>query len=371
MIQRLRVAILVVCALGLVAASAAAEPMFLAKNETRCTSCHYSPTGGGLLTPYGRLQSRQELSTSSGDSEAFLWGAFGDRLGPVDLGIDARPTHLRVAFPGGTSSRFLLMNADLLGAVQGGGWTFYGQVGRRPEIGNTGGDIYSYEYWGAKQLSTAWAIRAGRFLPAYGIRFADHTSYNRTTLGFDKYDQVLGAEVSHTTQNRVIQISAGPGRAEAVFNEEGKNPFTTTGRVQFDLNSRNVVVGSGMFRSDSGVGARRDVSNGAAGLAYGFSPGSRVTIWTEADARFRDEDNGQSLVLVNETSVEAVRGVWLKFSPQLRTESGTIPGFVRMKLEANILPRTHWNVDVAYYRDSNRRNKLVTHTVMSQLHLYL
>jgi hypothetical protein len=366
MIQRLRVVFLVVCALVLAAANVAAEPMFLSKGETRCTTCHYSPTGGGLLTPYGRLQSRQELSTTSGnESEGFLWGAFGDALGPVDLGIDARPTHLRVAFPGGTASRFLLMNADVLGAVQSGGWTFYGQVGRRPE--SVGGDIYSYEYWGGKQLSSQWAVRAGRFFPAYGIRFADHTSYNRVTLGFDKYDQVLGAEVSHTTENRVIQISAGPGRAESVLNEPGKNPFTTSARVQFDLNSKNVLVGSGLFRTES----VREVGNGLAGLAYGFSPAPRVTIWTEADARFRDEPSGRSLVLVNETSVEAIRGVWLKFSPQLRTEAGTIPGFVRLKLEANILPRTHWNVDIAYYREQNRRNKLVTHTVMSQLHLYL
>jgi hypothetical protein len=368
MTQRLDVAVLVVC-FGLVAAGAAAEPMFLAKSETRCTTCHYSPTGGGLLTPYGRLQSRQELSTTSGDSEKFLWGAFGDALGPVDLGIDSRPTQLRVSFPGFTMSRFLLMNADLLAAVQAGGWTFYGQVGRRPE--SFGGDIYSYEYWGGKQLSSRWAVRAGRFLPAYGIRFADHTSYNRAILGFDKYDQVFAAEISHTTEKRVIQISAGPGRAESVLDRTGKNPITTTGRVQFDLNAKSVVVGSGMFRSESGVDFSREVRNGAAGIAYGFSPASRVTIWTEADARFRDEPNGQSLVLVNETSLEAVRGVWLKFSPQLRTESGTIPGFLRLKLEANILPRTHWNVDIAYYRDQNRRSTLVTHTVMSQLHLYL
>src|SRR5687767_7855835 len=105
MSQRLRVAMLVVCAAGLQSANAAAEPIFLSKSEPRCTSCHYSPTGGGLLTSYGRLQSRQELSTTSGDSEQFLWGALGDALGPVNLGIDARPTNLRVSFPGGTSSR--------------------------------------------------------------------------------------------------------------------------------------------------------------------------------------------------------------------------------------------------------------------------
>jgi len=254
---------------------------------------------------------------------------------------------------------------DLVGAVQARGWTFYGEVGRRPEV--AGGDIYSYEYWGSKQVSSEWAVRAGRFFPAYGIRFADHTSYNRVALGLDKYDQVFGVEVSHTTQNRVIQISTGPGRAESVLNEPGQKAFTTSGRVQFDLNAKNVVVGSGIIRSES----ERDVRNSAAGLAYGFAPASRLTVWTQADARFRDETDGQSFLFVNETSVEAIRGVWLKFSPQLRTEAGAVPGFVRLKLEANLLPRTHWNVDIAYYRDKNRRNGFVTHLLMSQLHLYL
>lgn len=365
MMRTFFVTVLVVCVFLGVVGAASAEPMFFSKGETRCTSCHYSPTGGGLLTPYGRLQSRQELSTTDGDREQFMSGAFGDALGPFDLGIDARPTHLHVSFPGGTSNRFLLMNADVLATVQGGGWTLYGQVGRRPEV--SGGDIYSYEYWGGRQLTGEWAVRAGRFLPAYGIRFADHTSFNRVTLGFDKYDQVFGAEVSHTTQNRLIQVSAGPGRAESVLNEPGKNPFTTTARVQFDLNRRNVLVGSAIVRTESA----RDVRNGAAGVAYGFAPSPRVTVWTEIDARFRDETDGESLVFVNETSFEALRGIWLKFSPQVRTEAGTVPGFIRYKLEANILPRTHWNVDVAYYRDRNRRNNFITHTVMSQLHLYL
>ena len=50
-------------ALARLPASAAwAEPLFLAKQYTRCTACHYSPTGGGLLTPYGRLVSHRELA---------------------------------------------------------------------------------------------------------------------------------------------------------------------------------------------------------------------------------------------------------------------------------------------------------------------
>src|SRR5690349_7779815 len=80
------------------ARGALAEPMFLAKQYTRCTPCHYWPTGGGLLTPYGRSLTRRELSTTgpgqpaapdaaaaqpgaadtTPGEESFLWGALGD-----------------------------------------------------------------------------------------------------------------------------------------------------------------------------------------------------------------------------------------------------------------------------------------------------
>jgi hypothetical protein len=45
------------------AGSLRAEPMFLSRQYNRCTTCHYSSTGGGLLTPYGRSLSLHELST--------------------------------------------------------------------------------------------------------------------------------------------------------------------------------------------------------------------------------------------------------------------------------------------------------------------
>src|SRR4030081_2293824 len=100
------------------ASSASAEPMFLSKQYTRCTACHYSPDGGGLLTPYGRLLSHRELSTTGATGgapaageedaprgeQAFLYGALGNALGPVHLGLELRPAHLRIGFPGGSTS---------------------------------------------------------------------------------------------------------------------------------------------------------------------------------------------------------------------------------------------------------------------------
>ena len=34
----------------------------------------------------------------------------------------------------------------------------------------------SYEHWISYQIDDGFRIRAGRFLPAYGVRFADHTT---------------------------------------------------------------------------------------------------------------------------------------------------------------------------------------------------
>jgi hypothetical protein len=49
--MKTRIAVLTATALALAAAHASAEPIFLARQYARCTTCHFSPTGGGLLTP--------------------------------------------------------------------------------------------------------------------------------------------------------------------------------------------------------------------------------------------------------------------------------------------------------------------------------
>jgi hypothetical protein len=96
-------------------------------------------------------------------------------------------------------------------------------------------------------------------------------------------------------------------------------------------------------------------------------------LWNQLDARFREHaPDGTTYVFVNETAFEAFRGVWLKLSPQFRSDGGiTTPGLTRWVVGADFLPRTHWNVNLAYYRDRDRRNDIVSKTVLLQLHLYI
>jgi hypothetical protein len=374
-----------------IASTASAEPMFLAKQYTRCTACHYSPTGGGLLTPYGRLLSHRELSTTGATAtapvagaeddphgeQAFLFGALGDALGPVHLGLELRPSHLRVGFPGGHQDMNLLMNMDLIGAVQKNGWTAYATAGREPSNsavrdGRTLTDpaFISYEHWVSYQRDDGFGVRVGRFLPAYGVRFSDHTAFTRIYLDFDRNDQVYGVEISDTMGPSLVQVTLSPGKAEAILHDRGHRGFSLAGRWQLDVTPRAAFVGSAMYRDSTDL----DPKSGAVGGAFGFAPTSRVSVWTEVDANLQTQERGgHSWVAVNETSFEAYRGLWLKFSPQLRT-SGGAPGFSelrRMLFEADLLPRTHWNVGVSYYHDHNHTFEVNTSTLLAQLHMYL
>ena len=368
--------LLSVSMVGSIAGPAAAEPMFLSKQYPRCTACHYSASGGGLLTPYGRSLSREEISTfgrrdpaaeaSARAEEEFLlgFGAIGsDR--PLQLGVDVRPSRLQVEVAGRElPDRNLLMNLDLQAAWRAGEWTAYGTAGRRP-----GGGFVSYEHWIARQISDRVNVRGGRFLPAYGVRFADHTALSRRRLGLGEDDQVYGVEVGLSSDRSLLQVAAGPGRAESLLDDDGRAALTVSGRLQHDFGSRTVLVGSILHRGDSD----RIPRSTAAGVSFGYAPVAWLTTWTQADVRSQDLPGAdRTVILTNQMSVEAWRGIWLRVSPQwYRVPDDPRAEIRRIVYGLDLYPRTHWHVNLSWYRDrfvfANRRNT----RLLAQLHLYL
>jgi hypothetical protein len=217
------------------------------------------------------------------------------------------------------------------------------------------------------QSESGFGVRAGRFLPAFGVHFADHTAFNRAYLNFDKYDQVFGVELSQTTDRHLLQVTLSPGKADSIIHDDGRQAFTATGRFQYDITPRTAIVVSGLFRD----GSKLEAKSGAGSAALGFAPLAHVSTWTEFDVEAR-AGTTNTYTLVHETAVEPVRGLWLKFSPQIRTLSQPFnTGQTRMVFEADFLPRTHFNADVSFYRDKDRSSGIVSHVVLLQLHLYL
>ena len=359
---------------------AAAEPTFLSRQYPRCTACHYSASGGGLLTPYGRSLSREEISTfgrqgtgavpaagATTGEEGFLFGALSSES-PVQLGLDVRPSHLKVDLPGRTiPDRNFLMNLDLQAAWRRDRWTAYGSIGRAP--GSGGGELVSYEHWVAYRVTDTVSVRGGRFLPAYGVRFADHTSFTRARLDLAQDDQVHGIEMDVSTDRTLLQVSAGPGRAESLIEGDGGQAFTSSARFQLDLSPRMVLAASTLYRGQSEVAPR---STGA-GLSLGYAPTPWLTTWTHADIQLqRLIASGRSYIFANQTSVEALRGVWLRVSPQVRwTDTDPRGEIRRIAYGLDLYPRTHWHVNLSYYRDHLPFRGRRVRTLLAQLHLYL
>lgn len=356
------------------AVPAVAEPTFLSKQYPRCTACHYSASGGGLLTPYGRSLSREEISTfgrrdpaaeaGAWAEEEFLFGVVGSDS-PLQLGLDLRPSQLRIEVAGrDLPDRNLLMNLDLQAAWRAGDWTAYGTVGRRP-----GGGLVTYEHWVARQVSDRVSMRGGRFLPAYGVRFADHTSLSRDRLGLAEDDQVYAVELDFSSDRSLLQVAVGPGRAESLLDDDGSAALTVSGRAHHDLGSRTVAVASVLHRG----AADRAGRSTAVGASFGYAPVAWLTTWTQGDILFQDSAPGdRAVILTHQTSVEVWRGVWLRISPQrYRAPDDPRTEIHRIVYGLDFYPRTHWHVNLSWYRDRFVFSDRLHQRLLAQLHLYL
>lgn len=199
---------------------AAALPRFAARAGSECTLCHVNPTGSGMRNGYGRnVFERVILPLAPGrpppdtpvadrppgdgklqaaaDPQASFAGDINEWLA---VGADLRAAYIfvrpdRGAEPGADrelTSSFFLMQADLYhSAVLGDRVTLVLDVG-----------VYSgFEAWGLVRLSPPRAewdllLKAGRFLPPFGVREVEHQLYTREGVGLGAADRDTGLEMT-------------------------------------------------------------------------------------------------------------------------------------------------------------------------------
>ncbi|HTJ45084.1 MAG TPA: hypothetical protein VL463_23410 [Kofleriaceae bacterium] len=190
---------LIALAIGVVvlwatAGVARAYPQFqLSTGADRCTACHFSPSGGGLLNDYGRDEAGDTIS--GGGDGRFLYGAWTPP-DALQLGLDLRaaagvkdsldPAYA-LAFP---------MQSDIYARVGGSsGLSFTAILGlrdsARPPASPWFDMLASREHYVMYQ-GDDWYVRAGRFFPIYGVRSQDHTIYVRKFLDLGLLQEPYG-----------------------------------------------------------------------------------------------------------------------------------------------------------------------------------
>jgi hypothetical protein len=185
--------------------TAFAYPDMIRHGYTGCAQCHTDPSGGGALTAYGRAQTEVLLAMPYGTAKEpgkeaeFLFGALSL---PEALALQADVRSVLIPRPG--ALRYILMQADLRGAVSAGAFRAGGSLGAVSEGARmarvTTGDTWnavSREHWLGVAPTDAWLVRAGRMNLPFGLRTDQHLLDPRVATRTDtNEDQQHGLAVA-------------------------------------------------------------------------------------------------------------------------------------------------------------------------------
>jgi hypothetical protein len=185
--------------LALAAGTAEAYPQYQLSSDQTCTGCHLSPAGGNLLNENGYAFA--EAQSQFGTAPEFFYGKFGtpDWL---HLGGDLRGTSGFIQTPEKVLASFP-MQIELYGSAKFSNFTIHANLGYRPaEEGNEAATAVwareHYVMWQQKaDEGTGLFVRAGRFQPVFGLRFAEHPLYTRRFGGVPLYSDTYGLHVAY------------------------------------------------------------------------------------------------------------------------------------------------------------------------------
>ncbi len=227
----------VVLAIVLSARRAEAYPWMIRHDYGACVQCHTDPSGGGLLTEYGRAQGdlllRMRYAASAEEEPArsagFLWGL----VTPPDwlvAGGHFRGAELVTKADGApATTTLLLMQADLHAEVRIGGFRANasgGAISTGQSAASIAGGVVSREHW----VGYAWddggfLLRAGRVNLPFGLRQVDHTLYvrqaTRTDINDTQEDGIALAYSGEWLRAEVMGIAGNYQVSPDAFRERG------------------------------------------------------------------------------------------------------------------------------------------------------
>lgn len=206
----MRITIIFIVIAWLSARRADAYPQFQLSHDVTCSSCHFAPDGGGLLTENGLVVA--ESISWKGRDPAFLYGKPGlpDWL---QLGGDVRGAagFVQGAAP---SSAVFPMQAEVAARANLGAFAVYAVGGlRRPNA--AAGPLHllfsreHYVTWRqSPETNYGVQIRAGRFMPTFGLRLAEHVVYTQRFGGRPLYHEAYGLGASFVAEKAEVHATA-------------------------------------------------------------------------------------------------------------------------------------------------------------------
>lgn len=413
-VARLGLALAIACVVGLWSESAFAYAWMIRHAYTACGTCHTDPSGGELLTLYGRAQGdlllRMQYGGSSSESDGdegegkgasaserepetgFLWGLWDT---PEWLLLSGAYRNLNVYRPKQTSEKYTLvpvMQADLYGQVQFGAFRASASAGisrvragsphgRAAQVTTGQGDqdlnLISRTHWVGVDIADRFTLRAGRLNLPFGLRIPEHTMWVREATMTDREsDQQHGVAIAYVGESLRAEIMGIAGNYQlhpAEVREKGYALFVES------VTSNNMAIGFSSKVTSASIDrwtGQENVLRQAHGIMGRWAPAEPVVLLFEMDMLFRT--NAESgYVGFLQLDYELVQGLHFMLTGEVLDEGRSIidtppisPGLGEPKLGG-------WaSVDWFFAPQLELRLDLVSRqteplTVLGQIHFYL
>jgi len=194
-----------------------AFPELVRHGYPNCIACHVSPSGGGVLTDYGRSLSKELVSTWSYENEELVGhGLFGKTPDWLQLGGDLNFIQLYNDNDTAIQTRNFWMDNEIETAFHWGRFYLDSNLGiQRGPTGtpNLNNAISSHHYLGYF-ITDELSVRFGKFYPAYGLNLPNHAAVTRAQLGFDQGDEHLNIEAAYLGEKWDLFITGLLGKAD-------------------------------------------------------------------------------------------------------------------------------------------------------------
>lgn len=391
-----------IVAIGLLMASPAqAYTWMIRHGYASCAACHVDPSGGSLLTPYGRAQFDLLVKMPFGEvaegevdpTSGFLFGAAelpewlnatlalrGGLLQSSTAGKDANPI------------RPLVMVTDVRAAVDFGrvkAGAALGVAVRQAELAaltspfredGTASDVYltSREHWlGYGSEDQSFLFRAGRIHQPFGLRIVEHNSWVREYTQTDiNQDQQHGLAIAYNGEGvrGELMVIAGNFQVKPdLYRDRGYSLFIE----RTFLEKLAAGVSSKVTLTDHDLIERQNTIRQSHGLFARFAPIDMLALQAEFDAIIRSpgiSDPSLGFVTFLQADLEILRGLHLMgtfeaVNPRAPNEGRGVGGW--LSVEWFFAPHSGLRVDAIQRRQNIGISPVSTTTFLVQLHTYL
>ena len=374
---------------------ARAYPQFqFASGTTRCSQCHYSPDGGGLITSWGRDESGDTISL--GGDGAFLHGLW-EPPSWLALGADIRLVTPLVNASGGaqspTVSVFPMQTDAYARFAFGDQVSLYLQGGIRGDVGYdeafsnrvdsvTARLISNDHYLMWRPSATGPYARVGKFFATYGLRFVEHVFFVQRYTGFDIYQEtynLAGGYVSEDWELHLTLFAPPPESFPDALQSVAPTSARLVGGAAYAEKRWN---GMAMLGLQARAGSSSEVTQyqgGAVGKLW-IEPAKMLALG-EADVIRKTTDNGTfgetQFVSYLGATFFPVRGLMAGLAYERYQEDLSVSGTGRnaLDLEVNFFPWAHFEVvgfaRYQFFGPGAANDEATASLFMLQLHYYL